>query len=229
MKRLIYTLAVGFIGLTACNDDIEIWDSAVLDYSGSYIVQVQEEDGTVVSDYQDDHKIDIYNTSNDLPNELWITDYGKDLELTSKFFLTGDVSNFASKSLEFDDLPLNLSTVKADERKPAPTGADQVVTDTISGAKVALIEGKIVKDAMTTIGGNVADSIYLKLQFIYGAVTFKSKEVPVDKRTDPEVAEFKWVVESSVRNTADIKGKVREDEFYVYSGYRYTGFPEDAN
>jgi hypothetical protein len=222
MKKLIYILVGSFIGLTACNDDIEIWDSAVLDYSGSYVVQVQAEDGTVISDYIDANKIDIYNTVDDVANELWITDHGKDLELTSKFFLTGDASSFASKSMAFDDLTLNISVVK-EGFTPKPTAAGETVTKNIWGAKTALVEGKILPKAMTTIGGNVADSIYMKVVFMYGDVTFKSVEVPVEYRADPEVPEFKWIFESSVYDATST------DETYVYSGYRYTGFPEDSH
>lgn len=222
MKKLIYMLAVSFIGLTACNDDIEIWDSAVLDYSGSYVVQVQEEDGTVLDDYTDAHKIDIYNTTNDVPNELWISDHGKYLELTSKFFLTGDVSSFTSKSREFDDLTLNSSTVSEDFT-PKPTAIGETVTKKIWGAKAALVEGKILPKAMTTAAGNVADSIYMKVVFMQGDVTFTSVEVPEAYRADPEVAEFKWTIESSAYDATST------DETYVYSGYRYTGFPEDEH
>ncbi|MBN2598298.1 MAG: hypothetical protein JXR82_16085 [Marinifilaceae bacterium] len=224
MKKILASLlGAGLLfSMSSCNDDIEIWDSAVLDYSGSYVVQVQEEDGTVLSDYKDDNKIDIYNTSDDVPNEFWITDYGKYLEITSKFFLTGDASNFASKSLEFDDLPLNISVV-IEDFTPKPTVAGETVTKNIWGAKTALVEGKILPKAMTTIGGNVADSIYMKIKFMYGDVTFKSVEVPVEYRADPEVAEFKWKIESSAYDAAS------GDETYVYSGYRYTGFPEDQH
>lgn len=228
MKKLInrsfFVVALAVLGLsfTACNDDIEIWDSAVLDYSGSYVAQVQLENGTVISDYNDENKIDIYNTVNDVANELWITDHGKVLEITSKFFLTGDASNFASESFEFDDLPLNISMVKEDF-EPKPTALEQDTVMNIWGAKTALVEGVILPKAMTTIGGNVTDSIYMKVVFMYGDVTFKSEEVPEAYRADPEVAEFKWVIESSAYDTTS------SDDTYVYSGHRYTGFSEDIH
>lgn len=218
----IYLILVMALVFGACNDDIEIWDSAVLDYSGSYVVQVQAEDGTVYSDYQDSRKIDIYNTSNDLENELWLSDYGSYLEITSKMFLAGDPSNFASKSLEYDDLGLNISMVSEDFT-PLPTAAGETVTKNIWGAKTGLVEGKILPKAMTTAGGNVSDSIYMKVIFMYGDVTFKSVEVPVEFRADPEVAEFKWKIESSAYDATSA------DETYVYSGYRYTGFSEDQH
>jgi hypothetical protein len=225
MKKILASLlGAGLLfSMGSCNDDIEIWDSAVLDYSGSYVVQVQAEDGTVYSDYKDANKIDIYNTSDDVPNELWITDYGKYLEITSKMFLTGDASNFASKSLDFDDLTLNISVVKEDfTPNPTALGQDTIV-ESIWGAKTALVEGKILPKAMTTIGGNVADSIYMKIVFMYGDVTYKSVEVPEAYRADPEVAEFKWKIESSAYDATSA------DETYVYSGHRLTGFSEDQH
>ena len=223
----IYLFIVMALALGACDDDIEIWDSATLDYSGTYVCQVLKADGSVYADYSDSRKIDIYNTDANIANELWITDHDKWLELTSKFFLDGDASNFASKSLEYDDLPLNVSMVKASG--DAPTGVGQILRDTIWGAKTALVEGKILPKAMTTIGGNVTDSIYMKIKFMYGDVTFISQEVPEAYRANPDVAEFEWVFESSIHNTVKANGDVRDEEFYMYSGHRYTGFSEDAH
>jgi len=209
------------LSFTSCEEEIEIWDSATLDYSGTYVCEVQLEDGTVISGYNDSRKIDLYNTDANVADQLWMTDHGKYLEITSKLFLTGDPSSFASKSLNYDDLELNHAMVKVPSTKP--TAAGETTVKNIWGAKTALVEGKILPKGMTTAAGNVADSIFMKFVFMYGDVTFKSQEVPEAYRANPDVAEFEWIFDSSVYDATST------DETYVYSGYRYTGFSEDSH
>ena len=209
------------LALGACDDDIEIWDSATLDYSGTYVNQVQLADGTVISDYNDSRKIDLYNTEANKANELWLSDHGSYLEITSKLFLTGDASGFASKSLNYDDLPINHAMVSVPSTKPTAAGVTTVKN--IWGAKTGLVEGKILPKAATTISGNVADSIFMKVVFLYGDVTFNSQEVPEANRANPDIVEFEWIFVSSVYDATS------EDEIYLYSGHRYTGFSEDSH
>jgi len=218
---LVATVMIVGLSFTSCDDEIEIWDSATLDYSGTYVCEVQLEDGTVISGYNDSRKIDLYNTDANVADQLWMTDHGKYLEITSKLFLTGDPSSFASKSLNYDDLELNHAMVKVPSTKP--TAAGETTVKNIWGAKTALVEGKILPKGMTTAAGNVADSIFMKFVFMYGDVTFKSQEVPEAYRANPDVAEFEWIFDSSVYDATST------DETYVYSGYRYTGFPEDSH
>jgi len=218
---LVATVMIVGLSFTSCDDEIEIWDSATLDYSGTYVCEVQLEDGTVISGYNDSRKIDLYNTDANVADQLWMTDHGKYLEITSKLFLTGDPSSFASKSLNYDDLELNHAMVKVPSTKP--TAAGETTVKNIWGAKTALVEGKILPKGMTTAAGNVADSIFMKFVFMYGDVTFKSQEVPEAYRANPDVAEFEWIFDSSVYDATST------DETYVYSGYRYTGFSEDSH
>jgi len=223
INKLFLVASVMIVGLsfTSCEEEIEIWDSATLDYSGTYVCEVQLEDGTVISGYNDSRKIDLYNTDANVADQLWMTDHGKYLEITSKLFLTGDPSSFASKSLNYDDLELNHAMVKVPSTKP--TAAGETTVKNIWGAKTALVEGKILPKGMTTAAGNVADSIFMKFVFMYGDVTFKSQEVPEAYRANPDVAEFEWIFDSSVYDATST------DETYVYSGYRYTGFSEDSH
>ena len=218
---LVATVMIVGLSFTSCDDEIEIWDSATLDYSGTYVCEVQLEDGTVISGYNDSRKIDLYNTDENVADQLWMTDHGKYLEITSKLLLTGDPSGFASKSLNYDDLELNHAMVKVPSTKP--TAAGETTVKNIWGAKTALVEGKILPKGMTTAAGNVADSIFMKFVFMYGDVTFKSQEVPEAYRANPDVAEFEWIFDSSVYDATST------DETYVYSGYRYTGFSEDSH
>ncbi|RZT96959.1 lipid-binding putative hydrolase [Ancylomarina subtilis] len=215
MKKLLYILVVGLIGLTACNDDIEIWDSAVLDYSGTYVVDLTDVDGNVHHDM-----IEIYNTAANVENEVIIDDHNGTIELRSKFSLDGDFSNFKSKSIDFADLALNENAIADAKPETAPTGLDQTASPETWYIKAAITEGKILPKGMTTEAGNVADSIYMKVVLYSGTVNFKSASVPTEYRANPDVEEFEWVF-------VDVAHDATKDETVVISGNRYTGFPED--
>lgn len=219
MKKLLYILAVGFIGLTACDDtELEDWDSAVLDYSGTYLYQVSTLDGTLAVDYDSENKLEFYNTSADVANELWIDDHDKVFELRSKFFFNGDASSFASKSIAFDDLTNNEKAIVVPEDKPLKL--DTITVEARDYVRAAIVEGKIIKDGATTLGKNITDSLYISIVLYSGNVTFKSEEVPVEYRSNPDKEEFKWVLDVVAHDAA-------KDESYIVAGHRYTGFTED--
>lgn len=219
MKKLLYILAVSFIGLTACDDtELENWDSAVLDYSGTYLYQVSELDGTLVVDYDSEHKLEFYNTSADVANELWIDDHDKVFELRSKFFFDGDASSFKSKSVAFADLTDNEKAIVVPEDKPLKLDTITVVSrDYI---RAAIVEGKIITDGAITLGNNTTDSLFVSIVLYSGDVTFKSEEVPVAYRSNPDKEEFKWVLDVVAHDAT-------KDESYIIAGHRYTGFTED--
>ncbi|BAX79460.1 lipid-binding protein [Labilibaculum antarcticum] len=219
MKTLLYILAVGFIGLTACDDtELEDWDSAVLDYSGTYLYQVSDLDGNLLVDYDNEDKLEFYNTSADVANELWIDDHDKVFELRSKFFFDGDASSFASKSIAFADLTNNEKAIVVPEDKPLKLDTITVVArDYI---RAAIVEGKIVKNGATTIGENITDSLYVSIVLYSGTVSFKSEAVPVEYRSNPDKEEFQWVLD-------DVVYDATKDDSYLISGHRYTGFTED--
>ena len=215
MKKLIYLFAVVFIGLTACNDDIEIWDSAVLDYSGTYVVDLTDVDGDVHHDM-----IEIYNSAANLADEIIIDDHNGFMDLRSKFSLDGDFSSFKSKSLTFADLALNENAIVDAKPETAPTALDQTESPEAWYIKAAITEAEILPKGMTTEAGNVADSIYMKMVLYSGTVNFKSASVPTEYRANPDVEEFEWVF-------VDVAHDATKDETVVISGNRYTGFPAD--
>lgn len=218
-KNLLYiALAIGLTTLFSCQEELEIWDSATLDYSGRFVYQVLDETGqTLYVDYDSEHILSIYNTSSNEANNVWI-DEGSAFPFKCKQTLTGDPTAFASESLNFDDLENSVPAVALPTSKP--TAAGQETTVARYAVRVGVEDAKILKGAATTIGGNAADSLYMEVIIYSGNVTFTSYEKPQSLWADPLVPEYGWELTSvAYDNTLD--------ESYIIAGHRYTGFPED--
>lgn len=207
------------LSLVSCDDtELEDWDSAVLEYSGTYLYQVSDLDGNLLVDYNNEHKLEFYNTSADVANELWIDDHDKVFELRSKFFFNGDPSSFTSKSVAFADLTNNENAIVIPDSKP--TAIDETVVEARDYIRAAIVEGKIIKDGATTLGKNITDSLYVSIVLYSGSVTFKSEAVPVAYRANPDKEEFQWVFDTVAHDAT-------KDEAYIIAGHRYSGFTED--
>jgi len=193
-----------------------VWDSQALEYSGRYVISLLNEDGTSAG--VEGQEIQLYSTAQNLKSEIWIDDLAGIFPLKSKFSLSGNSNLFKSSSLNFDSLTNNLSSLTLPT--PAPSSAGLSITKDRGYIRSGVIEGKIIPKAATTLGGNVSDSIYMKITLYSGTVTFKSYSVPVKLRADPEVERFAWKYDSVTYDTT-------LDETYIISGYRFTGFTED--
>jgi len=221
MKKNIIYIAILFFSFTivSCEEELEIFDSNTLSYSGTYFWQLLDETNTdVYVDYDHDVQLMIYNTSDNVANEVWIEDTDHVFPLKSKFFLSGTSESFQSSSTVFDDLPNNELAIEAPDEKP--TGLSQVTTEFRYYVRNIIEEGKILPNAATTISGNPVDSIYVKIKLLSGDVSFTSYSVPVEEREDPEVEQFDWEFSSATYDNTS-------DEIYVISGHRKTGFSED--
>lgn len=219
-KYIIKTLLLSFVLiLSSCEENVESWDSNTIEYSGTYFWELYNEDMTTkYIEYDHDIQLLIYNTASNTPNEVWMEDTDHVFPLKSKFTLTGNASEFASQSSNFEDLHNNELAITAPSVKP--TGLGQETVESRDYIRNTIIEGKILTDAGTTISGNPVDSFYMKIKLYSGTVKFTSKTVPVELRTDPEVEEFAWEYDSATYDNT-------LDETYVLSGHRKTGFPED--
>lgn len=223
MKKIFYLFSIlSFaIAFSSCEEDLEIWDSETLEYSGRYVMKLMSEDmSETYIDYGDEVELRIYNTSDNIANEVWIDDQGGAFPLKNKFTFTGNSSSFKSTSEDFAQLANNIkSTDKLPT--PAPTAAGQTKTvDEKEYIRAAVLEGKVLPMAATSPGGNKADSLYIKIKLYSGTAIYTSEEVAVELRKDPEKAEFKWIFKSATHDAA-------MDEIYVVAGFRYTGMPED--
>ena len=228
MKKLYILSIIGCLTFTACDQDLDIWDSETLEYSGRFLYELYDENmSEQYFDYSYGYEIRIYNTSDNKINEIWIDDYylNDSLLLKSKFFLDGDAGSFKSKSSEFSELTNNEVTISPESNPEGqPEGNPESAEDRIEGIPQKYIhcyinEGKIIPKGATTIGGNQADSIFIKLTLCSGTASFKSVFIPEENRTDPNIA-YKWEIDVITHDPA-------KDVTRIISGHRYTGYPED--
>lgn len=221
MKKNILYISLFFFTLTisSCKEDVEIWDSNTLGYSGTYFWELFSEDmADVYVGYDNAVQLMIYNTSANKENEVWIEDTDGVFPLKSKFTLDGTPESFKSISMNFADLENNLLAIELPDDKP--TGLSQEVTEERGYIRNVILEGKILRNAGTTTSGNPVDSLYIKIKLLSGTVKFTSKAVPVELRADPEVEQFEWKYSNATYDNT-------LDEIYVISGHRKTGFSED--
>jgi len=228
MKNIFIYIAgiCGALSLNSCDNDIDIWNSSTLDYSGTYFYQVYDKDDAIVHDYDNEFKLEFYNTSANIDNEIFIDDHDKLFEMRSKFFLNGDFKNFSSKETDFDKLENNEKAVILPGKKlPAeetvrvkPNDINDAITLPRSSVRIAIVEGKFIEKGATTKGGNIADSLYMKILVYDGTVSFKSALVPVEFRSNPDKEEFEWILNKVTTNA---------NNAYVVKGHRKTGFEED--
>jgi hypothetical protein len=221
MKNSIFFILflISALAFTSCDEELEIWDSSAFEYSGRYVVELQAEDQSeTYYDYSYGMEIDLYNTAADVENEIWFEDLHSDIPLKVKLFLDGTAESFGSKSLEFGDLGINADHIDLPDDEPSDAGL--TITEDRSYLRGGVVEGKLLKEAATTIGGNVADSVYVKIVLKSGTATFESFAYPEDQWADPSIPEYFWE-----RVSMDYDATL--DETYVISGHRYTGMPED--
>lgn len=222
MKKI--NMHVGFVFalvlfLTSCQQDLKIWDSETLDYSGRYVVRLMNEDmSTLYHDY-DGSEFRIYNTSENIANKVWMEDVSQLIPLKSKISLSGTPELFKSVDVNFDNLDNNQNAIGTDG-VAAPTAEGQTVEVNRDYLRAAVLEGKIISQSVTTKGGNVADSIYIKVVLYSGKAVFKSHTKPEKDWKDPTQPEYAWSLSSLIHDAS-------KDEIIVIGGYRYTGFIED--
>lgn len=204
---------------TSCQEDVEVWDSETLEYSGRYVVKLMDESMTTTYHDYDGTELRIYNTSANVPNEMWIENVISGMfSLKSKFFFTGTPASFKSTDTAFDKLTDNLPSVAVPSKEPTAEGETTKVARDYLRAYVE--DGKIIPKAVTTKGGNTADSLYIKLKLYSGTAIFTSRLKPENEWKNPTTPEYSWKL-SSVTHDAS------KDEVIVIGGYTYTGFPED--
>lgn len=221
MRRILYLLSIFAVLLfISCMDEKDNWYSATFEYSGRYVFKLISEDMTETYIDYEGQEIQIYNTVENVANKIWLEDGGDIFPIKNIFTLTGDASSFKSVSEDFAQLNYNIFSI--DELpKPNPTAAGQTVEiEEKEYIKAAVLEGKILPGAATSIGGNKTDSLYIKIKLYSGTATYESYEILESLRKDPEKPEFAWKFKSAVHDSS-------LDEIYVIAGHRYTGMPED--
>ena len=226
MKRITIFIGLFFATasfLTSCQQDVEVWDSETLNYSGRYVIKLMSEDLSETYHDYDGSELDIYNTSANIANEVWIEDVSKVIPLKCKFSFTGTAASFKSANMEFDKLTNNLNAIvppKASEKVPDPTAEGQTAEVARDYLRAVVVDGKIIPKGTKSKGGNVVDSLYMKVKFYSGKVIFNSKLKAQKDWKDPTKPEFAWILSSVTYDPT--KG-----ELMVINGRGYTGFEED--
>ncbi|WP_044264804.1 lipid-binding protein [Bacteroides timonensis] len=219
ITALIGLVFASALFLISCQEDVEVWDSETLEYSGRYVVKLMDESMTTTYHDYDKSELSIYNTSANVPNEMWIDNTIPGMfYLKSKFFFTGNPVSFRSANTEFDKLTDNLPSVEAPANEPTAEG--QTIEEKRDYLRAFVEDGKIIPKAVTTKGGNIADSLYLKLKLYSGTATFKSQPKPENEWKNPTIPEYSWKLSSLTHDAS-------KDEVIIIGGYAYTGFPED--
>lgn len=222
--KLLFLGMVAAIGLSSCQKDLEIWDSATRQYAGKYVYALYSEDmQKQYKTYAAGGELWIFNSAKNVPDEIWLQDEAGLIGLKTKYNITGDASLFKSVTDDYNSLPNNLAQIDPDDYDDNyfdPTAENQEYAQPRQYVRSAIVEAKIIPNVVTTKGGNVADSIYIKLKTYGATVKFKSYKTPESTWQKEGVPEFAWKFDSV---TPDPEG----DETLVISGYRYTGFTED--
>lgn len=236
MRKLIYiTCILAAVVFTSCQKEMSNWYSETFDYSGRFVV------ATTCDEYDDDNtaiedglEVLIYNTADNVANEVWLDFSVAGLPQKGKFKLTGttaealcaEVAENISSHSYYIDTDYGLAPFEPGYavyfRVPAAAGEQNDGVQLYTS--ITLGNLKILPGAATSIGGNVADSIYLTVTLHHDYMLFESREKSIEEWSNPAVPEYEWVVKPNSNTPAD---PVDWDEHWTLAGYRYTGYPED--
>lgn len=239
MRKLAYIGISSLVLLfTSCTEEIDNWYTSTAAYDGRFVIaatcEEDDDDNTTIADGEE---MMIYNSAANIANEIIVDVHVADgFPVKGKFNVSGDAREFTattpvdnisrSAGLSDDDFyVLEDGTPVAypsDLETPASAGIEY---DGIQlYARVSVEMGKIVPDGATTIGGNVSDSVYVETTMYADYLTIESYQTPQDTWEDSTIPEFAWRIKDGSRTNA-----AGWEEHWTFSGYRYTGFPEDGN
>jgi hypothetical protein len=211
MKKLFIFLSILLAGFfVACDEDLEIWDSETLDYSGKWYFKVQGANGDVEKEYGS-HTLHTYNSAANLEDELWLDDVNNVLGITVKFNIAGNLASFKSDDATEAAAGQNAKDFPSPASEPTTEGETEVVPNYFN--KATILEGKVLKEAGVSKSGDAVDSIYLKLNLFAGEVVYNSVYDDVTEKYVWDEGTFSYYSES--------------DSVVVLSGTMYTGFEED--
>lgn len=232
----MFGLAAFAAAMAGCQQEApQTWMSATAQYDGRYQFGTNAVtiDIEVPLAEQPTLFVELYNTAANLPNQIWIDagkiisdDYGV-YPLKAKFDLTGSPAGFSAPAAE--NTKSAYYVIDNSNNPISPTSPAAVALITADGQerqgyreynRATLVEGKIIKGAATTIGGNTGvDSIYLKFTLHSDFVTCES--YIVSQKPDGTYV-YAWRIKDGT-TTPDPD----TDEEWVLAGHRWTGYAED--
>jgi len=142
MKKLLYILGILLLSSQSCTEDADVWDSSVNGVSGEWYVRYDH------AIYGEDPfgagytPLLTFNTADDNGTEMWLTDI---ISGTPKFW------DYKVK------IPVDMETMTF--------GSEDVVQNESYDVEVKIMNGKVIKKAVTLPSGYVADSIYFEVWF----------------------------------------------------------------
>ncbi|MDR0687062.1 MAG: hypothetical protein LBF55_00050 [Prevotellaceae bacterium] len=236
MRKFTYALSVFACAVFAsCDKEMDNWYSETFSYAGRFVV------ATACDEYDDDNtaiedglEVLIYNTAANLSDEIWLDFSVAGLPQKGKLKVTGasaeavgttTVENVSSHSY-YIDTDYGLAPFESNYAGyfRVPTAAGEFNDGIQLYTRITLDNLKILSGAATSTGGNVADSIYLRVTLHHDYMQFESRQTDSENWADPNVPEYEWAVKPGSNTPADAADW---DEHWTISGYRYTGYPED--
>jgi hypothetical protein len=239
MRKLIYLLSISFVMVffTSCFEEIDNWYSETAGYDGRFVVAATcEEYSSDDTAIEDGHEVLIYNSAANIENEIWIDTHVAGFPVKGKFKVTGSSLEFkaeetadnGSRSAGISDDDFYILEDGIPVAYPSDLGAPDGLGEEYDAvqlyARLSLEEGKIIPKGATTIGKNISDSVSLKTTMYFDFLVVESYQIPQEEWVEPETPEYDWRIKEGSRHNAD-----GWEEHWTFTGYRYTGFPEDGN
>ncbi|MDR1022273.1 MAG: hypothetical protein LBL94_03230 [Prevotellaceae bacterium] len=239
MRKFTYALSIfACAALASCDNELDNWYSETFSYSGRFAVATAcaeyDSDNTAVADGLE---VLIYNTADNVADEIWIDFSVAGAPQKGKFKVTGapaealcaQVAENISSSTYYIDTDYGLAPFDpsyADYfRVPAAAGEPNDGAQLYTRITLGVL--KILPGAATSIGGNVVDSIYLTVTLHHAYMKFESVQTDSEGWADPAVPEFEWLPKLGTNEPVPADDEDFPDEHWTISGYRYTGYPED--
>ncbi len=143
MKKIIYSIfsiSLLLFLFTACNDELEIWESSTGELDGNWYVSYDHSQYGVDPFNVGLTLIHTYNTAADNGQEIWLT----------------DEDHFWSYKVRIPANPQNLTFGSPDPVISIVEGYD---------IEVRIANGKVIKNAVKLPSGIMSDSIYFEIWF----------------------------------------------------------------
>lgn len=241
LKKLALAIVV-IAALFGCKSEPYIYNSAVVDYSGRFVLTevIIEPDtfrilGVPVAKPNlqlEGEELRIYSTSADVATEIWVQ--CDKFKIKSKQTINGTPESFTSSGFEVNMIPVNYilsgnssspKVTKLPLFNEAKADTSLLISDATSNycdAGMRIIEASIVKGGATSFGGNPVDLLTAKIALCNGTAFFNSMLRDSSLWTDPykKVPDYGW----QYKGVEFIDSTAYE---VTIKGYRYTGLPED--
>ncbi|GHT11869.1 hypothetical protein AGMMS4956_05550 [Bacteroidia bacterium] len=247
MKKLLYiSIAACAVLFASCEPETpEMWKSETSDYAGRFVFGLYDESGTIpyypVSFLVENGvEVQIYNTTENVANKVWIDDLDGLFPLKAQITLSGTATSFSGTE-EVPNIKGGHTLYMFTDAKPgrfdgygakgvdAPDSAGAIAYGYTEYTSVKVENGSIGSKDTETIGGNTSDGFTLKITLRNTGIKFISYELPEEEREDPNVVEFAWKPIPTADGLYTLDGVYADyaTETYTLKGYRHTGFEED--